>query len=92
MQITDFLIERVINEDIELVDKFYKESIFIDDEMVETFGDVYPEFMEMQRPKQTASSTEYRKAYFERMGNPISGILRTDITMEKTLLKVLKQR
>jgi hypothetical protein len=75
MQITDFLIERVINEDIELVDKFYKESIFIDDEMVETFGDVYPEFMEMQRPKQTASSTEYRKAYFERMGNPISGFL-----------------
>jgi ASC-1-like (ASCH) protein len=48
MQITDFLIERVINEDIELVDKFYKESIFIDDEMVETFGDVYPEFMEKE--------------------------------------------
>lgn len=68
-----------------LIDPYYIQSLELDNDIKETFGSVYPEFMKIQRPSQKEEQVKYRKDYFEQIGNPISGF---DGQIEKQVDKI----
>lgn len=51
---------------------FYKEAIDIAKEIADTFSDKYPDFLELDRPKETKAVKEYRKKVYR---NPVKGDL-----------------
>lgn len=58
--------------DGQLKHSYYDESITIAKEIEETFSDVYPEFLNVNRPKESKKDKDYRKAIFS---NPVKGDL-----------------
>lgn len=75
MKITDDLVRRFLYDEIKLEDPYQEESEEIDEQFLEVFGSEYPEYMDFQRPNESESQKAYRKAYFESIGNPVSGFL-----------------
>lgn len=63
---------KLILEENQLKHSFYDESVKIANEINETFGDHYPAFLNLERPKEAKKDKEYRKSVFK---NPVKGHL-----------------
>lgn len=67
-----------IQEKLELIlsgrlkHEYYDESVTLASKIKEVFGDEYPAFLNIQRPKETKKDKDYRKAVFK---NPVKGHL-----------------
>lgn len=73
--ISDELVDGFLSGELRIRDPFQEEAEEEDEALTETFGSEYPSFMTVQRPNEKKSQVEYRKAYFEQIGNPASGFL-----------------
>ena len=63
---------KLILEENQLKHSFYDDSVKIANEINETFGDDYPAFLNLERPKEAKKDKEYRKSVFK---NPVKGHL-----------------
>ena len=72
LTITDIQEKLKLILDGQLKHPFYDESVSIAKDISETFGDQYPSFLNLERPKEAKKDKEYRKSVFK---NPVKGHL-----------------